>query len=166
MNNRAMLIGAIRAGKTTLTLALLGKKIEPHKTQSLNFYDWIIDTPGEYSENPLYYKSIMATSLEVTHVLFIQDATKEKSIFPPGFSLGINKLIIGVVTKCDHPEANVKRAVEYLKRAIISGPIVLTSSYSMIGIKELKELIKCSSIEEMREISQNTLQNDILIFHN
>lgn len=44
--NRAMLIGSIGAGKSTLTNALLGRKAEAVKTQALNYYDWIVDTPG------------------------------------------------------------------------------------------------------------------------
>lgn len=46
MKNRAMLIGAIGAGKSTLTNALLGKKVEAVKTQTLIYHDWIVDTPG------------------------------------------------------------------------------------------------------------------------
>lgn len=79
--NRAMLIGSIGAGKSTLTNALLGREVEAVKTQALVYYDWIVDTPGEYTENPLFYKNIMATSLEVTHVLFLQDATRKKQFF-------------------------------------------------------------------------------------
>src|SRR5690606_25624189 len=105
--NRAMLIGSIGAGKSTLTNALLGREVKAVKTQALVYYDWIVDTPGEYTENPLYYKNIMATSLEVTHVLFLQDATRNKTIFPPGFSTGMNKLPIGVVTKSDSEKADI-----------------------------------------------------------
>ena len=50
--NRAMLIGSVGAGKSTLTNALLGREVPAVKTQSLIYYDWIVDTPGEYSENP------------------------------------------------------------------------------------------------------------------
>ncbi len=167
MKNRAMLIGAIRSGKTTLTLALLGKNIQPQKTQSLLYYDWIVDTPGEYTENPLFYKNIMATALEVTHILFIQDATKKNSIFPPGFSTGMNKLIIGVITKCDHENADIDRAFEHLKKAIKTGPIVLTSAITKMGIHEVKELIfQCVSITEMRDFTKNSHHKNVLFFHN
>ncbi|MFE8700870.1 EutP/PduV family microcompartment system protein [Cytobacillus sp. FJAT-54145] len=162
MKNRAMLIGAIGTGKTTLTLALLGKNVKPYKTQSLIYYDWIVDTPGEYTENPLYYKSIMTTALEVTHVLFIQDATKRNSIFPPGFSTGINKHIIGVVTKCDHENADVDRAVGYLKKVINKGPIVLTSAVENQGIQDLQKLITCSSMKEIRDLA-STLENALIV---
>ena len=48
---KIMLVGRSGAGKTTLTQALKGKKITYHKTQYINHYDVIIDTPGEYAEN-------------------------------------------------------------------------------------------------------------------
>jgi ethanolamine utilization protein EutP len=156
MKNRAMLIGAIGAGKSTLTNALLGRETRAIKTQSLLYYDWIVDTPGEYSENPLFYKNIMATALEVTHVLYLQDATKKKMIFPHGFSQGINKLPIGVVTKSDSDKADVELAITYLKKAMVNrGPIVITSSYKNEGMKEIKALVSLNTIKEMKTYVEN-----------
>lgn len=47
---KIILMGRVGCGKTTLTQALRGKKIHYHKTQYINHYDVIIDTPGEYAE--------------------------------------------------------------------------------------------------------------------
>ncbi len=151
MKNRAMLIGSIGAGKSTLTNALLKKNFDVTKTQSLHYEDWIVDTPGEYTENPFYYKNIMATALEVTHVFYIQDATKAKIIFPPGFSSGIPKLPVGVVTKADHPHANVDLAISRLKAALVDGPIVVTSAKTGKGIQALRDLAQCSTLQEMKD---------------
>lgn len=161
--NRAMLIGSIGAGKSTLTNALLGREVEAVKTQALVYYDWIVDTPGEYTENPLFYKNIMATSLEVTHVLFLQDATRKKTIFPPGFSTGINKLPIGVVTKSDSENADIDSAIQQLKRVIPNGPIVISSSITGKGIQEIKDLVNCNTMQDMREYTE-TNQSELLIF--
>lgn len=150
MKNRAMLIGAIGAGKSSLTNALLGEVVPAVKTQTLIYYDWIVDTPGEYTENPFFYKNIMATSLEVTHVLYIQDATNGKIILPPGFSTGIPKLSIGVITKSDHPEANIERSLELIHSVVSYGPIVITSSVNGTGIEQLKELVKMNDLESMK----------------
>ena len=149
--NRAMLIGSVGAGKSTLTNALLGREVEAVKTQSLHYYDWIVDTPGEYVENPLFYKSIMATALEVTHVLFIQDATNKKITFPPGFSSGIPKMAIGVVTKADSEKADVESAISKLMKSMVQGPIVVTSSLKQQGMEEIKSLVSCNSYNEMKE---------------
>ncbi|HBJ02601.1 MAG TPA: ethanolamine utilization protein EutP, partial [Lysinibacillus sp.] len=72
MKNRVMIIGGVQAGKSTLMNTLLGKESSANKTQALVYEDWIVDTPGEYIENPMYYRNIMATSLEVTHVIYLQ----------------------------------------------------------------------------------------------
>jgi ethanolamine utilization protein EutP len=153
--NRAMLIGSIGAGKSTLTNALLGKRVEAVKTQALIYYDWIVDTPGEYVENPFFYKNIMATALEVTHVLYLQDATKKKTVFPPNFSTGINKLAIGVITKSDAEDADVSLAIKKARQVVVNGPIVVTSSRNKEGLKEVRALVQCQSLQEMKECSDN-----------
>ena len=43
---KIILIGRSGVGKTTLTQALKNEKIEYHKTQYVNHFDVIIDTPG------------------------------------------------------------------------------------------------------------------------
>lgn len=150
MKNKAMLIGAIDAGKTTLIHALLGSTTAALKTQTLHYHQWIVDTPGEYTENPLYYKNIMATALEVTHVLYVQDATTGKSIFPPGFSAGIPKLPIAVVTKSDAVDSDIERAIQVLKRVMLKGPVVITSAYEQKGINHIKPLVACNTMDEMK----------------
>jgi ethanolamine utilization protein EutP len=161
--NRAMLIGSIGAGKSTLTNALLGRKVEAVKTQALHYYDWIVDTPGEYTENPLFYKNIMATALEVTHILFLQDATKRKTIFPPGFSHGLNKIPIGIVTKSDANEADIDLAIAELKKVMTQGPIIVTSSKRGEGIQEVKDLVQCNSLQEMRALVESNPSNNVIL---
>lgn len=151
MKNNAMIIGAIDAGKTTLMNALLKNNAPALKTQSLSYDEWIVDTPGEYTENPLYYKNIMATSLEVTHVIYVQDATSIKNIFPPGFSLGISKLPIAVVTKSDAETANVEKAINILKKVVVRGPLIITSAINNEGIEHIKPLVECNSLSQMKE---------------
>lgn len=160
MKNRVMLIGSIGAGKSTLTNALLNVNEDVLKTQSLHYRDWIVDTPGEYTENPFYYKNIMATSLEVTHVFYIQDATKEKVIFPPGFSSGIPKLPVGVVTKADHPDADVSRAIHRLRQTLVDGPIVVTSAATGRGIQTLRDLAMCSTLQAMKDYMKEHKQKN------
>lgn len=151
MKNRVMIIGGVQAGKSTLMNVLLGKDSKANKTQALVFDDWIVDTPGEYIENPMYYRNIMATSLEVTHVIYLQDATSSRSVFPPQFSLGIPKMQIGVITKIDAPLADIERAKTLLKNVMTHGPIVQTSAWQMLGIEYIAPLIQLNSDEEIRE---------------
>ena len=144
-----MIIGAIGAGKSTLTKALLGKEEKAVKTQALNYEDWIVDTPGEYLENPLFYKNLMATAFEVTHLIYLQDATRGFSNFPPFFGTGISKLPFGVVTKADAENANVKQAIYLLRQVIGQAPIVVTSAFDGVGLNHVRELVKCNSQQEM-----------------
>lgn len=162
MQNKAMLIGAVRAGKSSLTNALLGREAEAVKTQALSYYDWIVDTPGEYTENPMFYKNIMATALEVTHVLYLQDSTSGKMIFPPGFSMGVPKLPIGVITKCDHPEAHIDRALGMMKTVMNQGPVVITSSVDGTGIVHIKQLVQLDSLEAMHQYVQDCGDGNLL----
>lgn len=148
--NKVMIIGAIGAGKSTLTKALLHKDLAAAKTQALNYEEWIVDTPGEYLENPLFYKNIIATSFEVSHLLFLQDATRQLSNFPPLFSMGMAKLPIGVVTKCDVQNANIEQSVFLLKQVIGHAPIVITSAIDNIGIEHIRQLVNCNDLLEMK----------------
>lgn len=134
-----MIVGAVAAGKSTLIKALLGEQGPAAKTQSLLYRDWTIDTPGEYSENPLFYRSLMATSHEAAAVLLVQDATRERQSLPPGFAGGFPVPALGAVTKSDHPKADAERAVRLLRQSLGQGEIVLTSARSLQGIDELRE---------------------------
>jgi len=136
---KIMIIGAVGSGKSTLVKALFGESGPAAKTQSLVYRDWLIDTPGEYSENPLYYRSLMATSHEAAAVLLVQDATKERNAFPPGFAGGFPVPAVGAVTKIDHANADVGRAIKLLRESLPAGAdIVETSSAIGMGIEELK----------------------------
>lgn len=159
-----MLIGAIGAGKSTLTNALLEREVKAVKTQTLIYYDWIVDTPGEYTENPLFYKNIMATALEVTHVLYLQDATKRNTIFPPGFSTGIPKFPIGVVTKSDADNADIPLAIKYLKQVIPQGPIIVSSAKERKGLNEIRELVKLSQMDEIKKFTE-VHTSDYFFYH-
>jgi len=72
-----MLIGSIGAGKTTLSQALIDEIIRYKKTQSIEFGDYIIDTPGEYLDNRVYYNALIVTSAEK---IFCVNAAEKKEI--------------------------------------------------------------------------------------
>ncbi|EXX87788.1 ethanolamine utilization protein EutP [Paenibacillus darwinianus] len=138
---KVMIIGAVGAGKSSLVKALFGdsRPESAAKTQSLVYREWLIDTPGEYSENPLYYRSLMATSHEAAAVLLVQDATRSRNYFPPGFASGFPVPAVGAVTKIDHPDADAQRASALLGQSLPGGDIYPTSSATGEGVEELKE---------------------------
>lgn len=136
---KIMIIGAVGAGKSTLVKALFGDQQPASKTQSLTYREWLIDTPGEYSENPMYYRSLMATSHEAAAVLMVQDATRERNYFPPGFASGFPIPALGAVTKIDHLKADPVKAVALLRQSLPEADIFLTSSVNEQGIEQLKQ---------------------------
>jgi ethanolamine utilization protein EutP len=136
-----MIIGAVGSGKSSLVRALLNERQPVRKTQALDFRGWIIDTPGEYAENPMYYRSLMATSLEAGSILLVQDAAGQRSCFPPGFAQGFPLRPAGVVTKADHPQANVERAIGMLREAVPMGEIFVTSSVTLEGVDGLRQYL-------------------------
>ncbi|MGZ0051625.1 EutP/PduV family microcompartment system protein [Brevibacillus gelatini] len=142
MTGRVMIIGAIEAGKSSLVKALFNDEQPARKTQALEYRDWVIDTPGEYSENPMFYRTLMATSLEATLVVMVQDATRERNYFPPGFSQGFPQACVGVITKIDHPDADVQRAEGFLRQSLGDAPIFRTSAYTGEGVPELRAYLQ------------------------
>jgi ethanolamine utilization protein EutP len=139
---KVLIIGPVGSGKSTLTKRLLGEEHPSvKKTQALEYANWIIDSPGEYSQNPMYYRTLMATALEAKVLLIVQDATRKDSTLPPNFASGFPLKPIGVITKIDHPNADIETATRLLRTVLPVGDIYFTSSVTLAGIAELKERI-------------------------
>ncbi|WP_409346858.1 EutP/PduV family microcompartment system protein [Paenibacillus sp. MBLB4367] len=135
---KVMIIGAVGAGKSSLVRALFHDDAPAVKTQSLSYRDWVIDTPGEYTENPMFYRSLMATSHEACAVLLVHDATRGRNYFPPGFASGFPVPALGAITKMDHPKADAELAARLLRQSLASSDIYYTSSADKRGIEELR----------------------------
>ncbi len=96
----------------------------------------IVDTPGEYIENRNYYSALLVSAAKVDIVAFVQDASQKKTVFPPGFGMRFNKPVIGIVTKTDLEEKDIKRSLIYLKKAG-ARDFYLTSALEKKGIQSL-----------------------------
>ena len=114
---KIILMGRSGAGKTTLTQALKGEKIKYHKTQYINNFDVIIDTPGEYAETHHLGRALALYSYEAQVVGLLLSATEPYSLYPPNVTPCVNREVIGIVTKIDKENANVKRAENWLRLA-------------------------------------------------
>lgn len=133
-------VGKQGAGKTTLIQKLLNEKIEYKKTQSVEYYPNIIDTPGEYLENPRYYNAIITLSFDANLVALVHDSTSSENFFPPCFGSIFNKKVVGIITKIDHKDSNTKRSEDWLKNAGATD-IYMVSSYTNEGIDEIGKLL-------------------------
>lgn len=136
MMKKLILIGRSEAGKTTLTQRLRGQKIEYEKTQYVKFGDIIIDTPGEYAENPELARALALYSYEADIVGLLLSATEPYSLYAPNVASMANREVIGIVTKADHPDARVDLATMWLELAGCE-KIFVTSSYNNDGIDEI-----------------------------
>lgn len=107
---KIILIGRSECGKTTLTQALKGDHIHYHKTQYVNHYDVIIDTPGEYIQTKNLGGAIAMYSFEADVVGLLLSATEPFSLYPPCVTAVANRECIGIVTQIDHEGADPDRA--------------------------------------------------------
>ena len=80
---KIILMGRSECGKTTLTQALKGDVIHYHKTQYINHYDVVIDTPGEYAENASLAKALALYTYEADVVGLLLSSTEPYSLYPP-----------------------------------------------------------------------------------
>lgn len=112
---KIVLMGRSEAGKTTLTQALKGEKIRYHKTQYVNYFDVIIDTPGEYAQTKNLGYALALYSYEADVVGLLMSATEPYSLYPPNITCMVNREVVGIVTKIDDPGADVERADRWLR---------------------------------------------------
>ena len=137
---KIIFIGRSEAGKTTLTQAMKGKKIVYHKTQYIDYSESIIDTPGEYVEDRQFGGALAVYACEADIVGLLCSATEPFSLFPPNIVGMSTRPVVGIVTKCDHPDAVPVRASEWLKLAGCKR-IFFTSSYKNEGIQEILDYL-------------------------
>lgn len=112
---KIMLVGRTGAGKTSLTQALKGKKITYHKTQYVNNYDVIIDTPGEYAETKTLARALAVFSYEADVIGLLMSATEDYSLYSPNIVSMATRDVIGIVTQIDRPNARTDLAAMRLE---------------------------------------------------
>ena len=138
---KIIFLGRTGCGKTSLTQAMRGKKINYHKTQYINYYDVVIDTPGEYAENNSLGRALALYSYEADVVGLLMSATEPYSLYPPCCTASANREVIGIVTKIDRENANTERAERWLRIAGCKN-IFFVSSKTGEGIENLLNYLK------------------------
>ncbi len=137
---KLILMGRVGSGKTTLTQALKGETIAYRKTQYIDYGANIIDTPGEYAQTHELGAALALYSYEADIVGLLLSATEQYSLFPPNITCLVNREVIGIITKKEHPNANVERAKTWLE---LSGckKIFAVSAKTGDGIEDLLEYL-------------------------
>lgn len=138
---KIVLVGRSECGKTTLTQALKGEKIHYHKTQYVNNFDVIIDTPGEYAQSKHLGYALCLYAYEADVVGMLLGATEPYSLYPPCCTSMVNRDSVGIVTKIHNPRADVERAERWLRLAGCK-TIFHVDSATGEGIPDLFEYLK------------------------
>ena len=138
---KMMLVGSTSAGKTTLVQALGNKPLRYKKTQSLEYGNSLLDTPGEFIENRRFYSALISASVDYQLVALVYDSTSKQHQFPPGFASMFNKKVIGIITKLDDEQANLEQSRRILKQA---GATIIfeVSSLTRQGLSDLDKYLE------------------------
>lgn len=138
---KLILIGRSEAGKTTLTQALKGETITYKKTQYVNYFDVIIDTPGEYAQTAKLGRALALYSYEADVVGLLLAANEPYSLYPPNITCMVNRDVVGIVTKIDRADANKEQAERWLR---LTGckKIFYVNSRANEGVAEILEYLR------------------------
>lgn len=138
---KIMLVGRSGAGKTTLTQALKGNQITYHKTQYINHYDVIIDTPGEYCENKELARALVIYSYEADVIGLLMNALEDYSLYSPNIVPLATRDVVGIVTQIDRPGARADLATMWLELAGCK-KIFYVSSVTGEGVSDILDYLK------------------------
>ncbi|MGN0411496.1 MAG: EutP/PduV family microcompartment system protein [Lachnospiraceae bacterium] len=137
---KIILVGRSETGKTTLRQALKGETIHYHKTQYVNYFDVVIDTPGEYAQTASLGRALALYTYEADVCGLLLSAIEPYSLYPPCCTSSTNRECIGIVTKINHPRANTERAERWLRLAGCK-KIFRVDSKTGEGIPEILEYL-------------------------
>ncbi len=138
---KLILMGRSEAGKTTLTQAMKGESITYKKTQYVNYFDVIIDTPGEYIQTARLGHALALYSYEADVVGLLMAANEPYSLYPPNITCMVNRDVIGIVTKIDKPDADREQATRWL---LLTGckKIFYVNSKTNEGVADILEYLR------------------------
>ena len=138
---KTLLVGAVGCGKTTFKQRLFGEQQIYDKTQAIEFYDSLIDTPGEFTEHRRLYSALNVTATQTDLIIMMQSVLDKRQIFSPGFSNMFLKPSIGVITKMDLAQDDDSEYIENQLRLAGTEKIFRISAKTNEGIPELVEYL-------------------------
>lgn len=138
---KIIFMGRSGCGKTTLTQAMKGNRIIYRKTQYINNFDVIIDTPGEYLQTHTLGHALALYTYEAQIAGLLLSATEPFSLYPPNITCMCNREVVGIVTKINEPQAKPLRATKWLRLAGCR-TIFYVDSVTGEGIAELLEYLR------------------------
>lgn len=140
---RAMFIGPIGCGKTTLMQRLKNETLKYDKTQVIEFSDNFIDTPGEYMEHHQMVNRLTTTGTDADIIVLLQSVVDRRLVYPAGYCSAFNKPCVGLVTKLDLDDKPAD--IEYSKKVLLSAgvkKVIAISAVSGKNIDKVHELLR------------------------
>lgn len=136
-------IGEVDAGKSALITRLVNPQGNQKKTQAPIYYTGsVIDTPGEYVDNRAWNGALLSTISSVKTIVYLQPANTQRFSAPPGLlRVYPNKRLIGVISKIDVDDADIKTAENLLKINGVQGPYFYTSILDDSSINKLRDFL-------------------------
>lgn len=136
-------VGEVDAGKSALIAKLLTQKTNTGKTQAPIYYDGnVVDTPGEFVDNRAWSGALISTISTVKTIVYLQPANAKRFAPPSGIlTIYPNKRIVGVISKVDVENANVDKAIRFLKQNRIPEPYIEVSIYDPASIQMLSDVL-------------------------
>ena len=138
---KIILMGRSECGKTTLRQVLKGDTLHYHKTQYVNHFDVVIDTPGEYAQTKHLGYALALYSYEADVVGLLIAANEQYSLFPPCCTSMVNREVIGIVTKIDAPNAKPEQAEKWLRLAGCK-KVFFVNSKGNEGVSDILEYLR------------------------
>ena len=144
---RLIFIGRSGSGKTTLKQALTKENIQYYKTQYIHYDDLMIDTPGEYAQTHHLGYALALYAYEADVVGLLAAATEPYTLFPPNITCMVNRDVIGIVTKINHPKADRALAKQWLMNAGCNR-IFFVDSVTGEGVDDLLQYLSLPHVRQ------------------
>lgn len=112
------------------------------KTQTVNYSENFIDTPGELIDLPFFCRNAINVAVDAGLLGVCIASNDDQNKLPPNFALTFNGPVIGIITKCDVENKDLKKARRALEMAGVNRKkIYEVSALTGEGIAELTEVI-------------------------
>lgn len=136
---KIMFVGSIGSGKTTLCQRIVGEELAYNKTQAVEYYPEMIDTPGEFIQHRRYYNALQMMAAEVDVIGLISNIMEDEQIYSPHFANNLMRPCIGIITQIDLCDDETKM-LEAEQRLLLAGVerIFKVSAVTDEGVDELR----------------------------